>query len=246
MPEVVGEIKAAVEAADKVVDIGGKAANIAEDILDRKQARTIRNNEAKVVLAGDIIQDVEAAVPIVDELVDIGGKMWHLHEEALERKQERKVQNVKDKIEMIHDGIDAAKDIADKVPAALDAVENAKDATVHFAVNFSPMLTKKIKDYLGKDHGSKVKQGSFAECSITNFADKACIFDEANNRSIFLISDNVYSCRFIKEKFRPSKLKTYYYYEIDFTDGDNKYNSYIRVSEKYRKCLEKYVAITTD
>ena len=103
---------------------------------------------------------------------------------------------------------------SDKVPVALGAVENAKNAAVYFAVNFSPMLTKKIKDYLGKDHGSKVKQGSFAECSITNFADKACIFDEANNRSIFLISDNVYSCRFIIEKFRPSKMKTYYLREF--------------------------------
>ena len=192
----------------------------------------------------EIMADIAAGVEIVKEVVNIGDRIYNLYEDALGRKHERKSQEMKDKIRMINDEVDAVENISKKIPSVLDTVENAKKATVDFVVNFSPALTKKIKEHLGKDHGSKVKQGGFAECSITNYADKACIFDEINDRFIFLLADNVTSCRFVKEKFRTSKMKTYYYYEIEFTDGETNYNSYIRVSKKYRECLEKYVSIT--
>lgn len=134
----------------------------------------------------------------------------------------------------------------ENIPDAAEILINAKRAVESVIIELDPALMEKIENYLGTYHGSKVKQGAFAECRIAKYADKACILDEANNRCILLTSENVQSCRFVEEKFKLSRMKTYYYYEIDYTDGSDTYNSYIRVSEKYRKCLEKYVAITTD
>lgn len=97
---------------------------------------------------------------------------------------------------------------------------------------------KWYKKYTSKDRGSKVKKGEFAEASIEMFGDKACIqLDEKGSRVLLLTADNIQSYRFVKEDFKVTRGKTYYYYDIVFRDGTE---SYVRMSKKYRDAMERY------
>ena len=70
------------------------------------------------------------------------------------------------------------------------------------------------------------------------FGDKTCIqLNESGSRVLLLTSENIQSYRFVKEDFKVSKGKTYYYYDIIFRDGSE---SYVRMSKKYRKAMERY------
>lgn len=101
-------------------------------------------------------------------------------------------------------------------------------------------LIKKILKYIGKPHGSKVKEGAFKDCTIELAGDKAFIaVAPKKGKIVWLTSDNIESYRFVKEKERLhyTKYKTYYYYNITFKDGKT---SYVRMRKKYRKAMMKY------
>lgn len=109
------------------------------------------------------------------------------------------------------------------------------------AVLVAPTAFKEAKKYFDKDHGSKVKKGSFQECSIEMFGDKACIVvDEEHGEVVFLTSDTIQSCQYVKEKKRTVGLTrhTYFYYDITFKDGSE---SYVRMRRKYRDAMERYL-----
>lgn len=101
-----------------------------------------------------------------------------------------------------------------------------------------PVAAGQLKKYFSKDHGSKVKMGAYQDCPIGLFGDKACIItNEGNGEVIFLTSDTIQTYRLTKEKFRPARMKTYYYYDITFKDGST---SYVRMSKKYRDAMKRY------
>lgn len=98
-----------------------------------------------------------------------------------------------------------------------------------------PIALKQAKGYWGGNHGSKVKMGAFQECKVEMYGDKACIVIDAEQGEIVLLtSDYIQSYRFIEEKFKKLKMKTYYYYEIVFKDGKE---SYVRMSSKYQDAM---------
>ena len=99
------------------------------------------------------------------------------------------------------------------------------------------VLAKRIVGYQKGNHGSKVKEGAYEDCEIDMYDDKACIIVDADE-IVLLTSDTIESCRFIEEKYRVKKMKTYYYYKIQFKDGQK---SYVRMSKKYRDAMENYL-----
>lgn len=105
----------------------------------------------------------------------------------------------------------------------------------------APNAWGKIKKFLGKNRGSKVKRGAFQDCSIEMFGDKACIVvDEDSGEIIMLTSDTIQTYRYVKEKERTVGLSrhTYFYYDITFKDGSE---SYVRMRKKYLEAIERYM-----
>lgn len=104
-------------------------------------------------------------------------------------------------------------------------------------------VKKKIENYVGKPHGSKVKAGDFKDCTIELAEDKAFIVVKAKKSEIvWLSSEQIQSYRFVKKKkkLRKGKFKTYYYYTITFKDGRE---SYVRMRKKYLKAMKKHTNI---
>ena len=117
-----------------------------------------------------------------------------------------------------------------------EAVQAAKAIVTTLA----PSALSAAKKYWSKDHGSKVKQGAFQECSIEMFGDKACIVvNEDSGEVVMLTSDTIQSYRYVKEKKRTVGLTrhTYFYYDIIFKNGSE---SYVRMRRKYREAMESY------
>lgn len=115
--------------------------------------------------------------------------------------------------------------------------------TVIEVVKLAEMLGfKSIPDllkYFLRNHGSKVKEGAFKDCTIELAGDKAFIaVTPEKGEIVWLTSDNVESYQFVKKKdrFRPIKMSysTYYYYTITFKNGKT---SYVRMRKKYRKAM---------
>ena len=105
----------------------------------------------------------------------------------------------------------------------------------------APVALEEAKKYWSKDHGSKVKEGIFKDCPIDMFGNKACILVEPDAGKIVLLTDKeVEFCEFVKEKFRASRGKKYYYYEIIFKDGNK---SFVRMSSKYRDAMCKHLNV---
>ena len=95
-----------------------------------------------------------------------------------------------------------------------------------------PFALKQITEYLSGNHGSKVKEFAYAECKIARFDNIPCIVvDSGSGKIIPLSSETIEKYTFIKEKKRMVgvKLKTYFYYDITFRNGER---SRIRISRK--------------
>ena len=104
-----------------------------------------------------------------------------------------------------------------------------------------PMVFKKTKKWLEKDHGSKVKEKKYRECPIELFGDMACIITDIEKGEIVLLtSENIKALKFVKEKERGFPLHTYYYYKIEFKDNSE---SYVRMRRKYRDAMLKYTQV---
>lgn len=119
-------------------------------------------------------------------------------------------------------------------------VENAVRGAITVV---GPEIIKRMVKYQKGNHGSKVKRGAYQDCDIEMFGDKACIVVSPDDGKIVLLtSDNIESCTFIKKKtrYRGLKLKDYYYYEIDFKNGEQ---SYVRMRKKYRNAMSNYTTI---
>lgn len=100
-----------------------------------------------------------------------------------------------------------------------------------------PVVLDELIEYGGKPHGSKVKEGAFKDCTIELADDKAFIVATPESGEIvWLTSDYIQSCQFVKEKekLHKGKLKKYYYYNIIFKDGSV---SYVRMRKKYREAM---------
>ncbi len=122
------------------------------------------------------------------------------------------------------------------IPIPPEAIPVAKQIVIALA----PAVLDKARKCWSKDHGSKVKQGAFQECSVEMFGDKACIVvNENNGEVVMLTSDTIQSYRFVKKKERTVGLSrhTYFYYDITFKDGSE---SYVRMRRKYRDAMELY------
>lgn len=103
-----------------------------------------------------------------------------------------------------------------------------------------PIALQQAKKFWSKDHGSKVKEGAFKDCSIEMMGDEACIVVNENSGEIVsLTSEYVQSYTYVKKKERiaPNGIHTYYYYKIIFNDGRK---SYVRMRKKYRNAMENY------
>ncbi len=120
------------------------------------------------------------------------------------------------------------------VPIPPEAIHVAKTIVTALA----PSALSAAKKYWSKDHGSKVKRGAFQDCSIEMFGDKACIVvNEDSGEVVMLTSDTIQSYEYVKEKYKASRMKKYYYYDITFKDGSE---SYVRMSKKYREAMESH------
>ena len=111
------------------------------------------------------------------------------------------------------------------------------NATKKIIVSIAPYLIETGEEYLSKDHGSKVKEGAFKECSIKLIGDKAgIVVNENRGDVVFLTSDYIQSYQYVMDKERTVGLKrhTYYYYNITFKDGSK---SYVRMRRKYRDAM---------
>ena len=118
-------------------------------------------------------------------------------------------------------------------------VKAAGKAAKKIVTAVGPDAVKHVVKYQKGNHGSKVKRGAYQDCKVEMFGDKACIVtDPDSGEVVFLTSDFIESCRFIEEKFKKARMKTYYYYEIVFKDGQQ---SYVRMSSKYRDAMENYL-----
>lgn len=96
-----------------------------------------------------------------------------------------------------------------------------------------------LKNHMGKTKGSKVKDGAYKDCAIEVDPNEEYAFivvDMSRGEVIYLTSDTIQSCQFLKEdkKLHKGKFKTYYYYNIFFKDGSR---SYIRMRRKYRDAM---------
>lgn len=130
--------------------------------------------------------------------------------------------------------------IAERFPKMMDATDEGAANIVttigEIIVKYIGDLPEIIKTEIKKDHGSKVKVGRFHDCSIVFAGTKSCIVVDAEQHElVYLTPECVLCSRYVEKKFRPSRAKTYYYYEIIFKDGTE---SYVRVSEKHRQNLE--------
>lgn len=130
--------------------------------------------------------------------------------------------------------------IAERLPKMMDAADegaaNIVAAIGEIIVKYIGDLPETIKAELKKDHGSKVKVGRFHDCSIVFAGTKSCIVVDAEQHElVYLTPEYVLCSRYVEKKFRLSRGKTYYYYEIIFRDGTE---SYVRVSEEHRQNLE--------
>lgn len=100
----------------------------------------------------------------------------------------------------------------------------------------APTAWNELKKYFGKPHGSRVKRGAYQDHLIEMFGDKSCIVvDNHSGEVIFLTSDTIQRCRFIKKKKSLRNMKNYYYYNITFKDGNE---SYVKMRKKYRNAME--------
>lgn len=90
-----------------------------------------------------------------------------------------------------------------------------------------------------KKRGSKVKDGAYKDCAIEMIGDKAVIVSKETYKVIELTSEYIESYQFLKEKERIVNFKqhTYYYYFINFKDGER---SYVRMRRKYRDAMKMY------
>lgn len=100
-------------------------------------------------------------------------------------------------------------------------------------------IRKRVLDYAGKPHGSKVKDGAYKDCLIELDSKEEYAFivvDMSQGEVVYLTSDTIQSYEFLKEdkKLRKGKFKTYYYYNIIFKDGSR---SYVRMRKKYRDAM---------
>lgn len=219
----------AVAVADKGVDIADKAVDVAGkgvEIIDEHKAREQQRKFAAI-----------------KEGVDIGGQIVDIATAYMRNKQDMENEQRIEDLKYLQMKINVINDIIDRAPEAINNISNAGSELINaFIIAKNDFV--RLKDALNlKDHGSKVKMGLFAECSIDRYADRVCIIDKDNGLYIPLTSNNVKKCRYIEEKVRPTKMKKYYYYEIIFNDGNS---SYVRMSDKYRKYLEKYNEIYSD
>lgn len=128
------------------------------------------------------------------------------------------------------------------IPIPPEAIVAATDLAKKGLVTIiAPAVLKEVKKYWKKDHGSKVKEGTYKNCSIDMFADKACILvDSEQGQIVLLTNSEIESCRFVKEKFKVNRGKNYYYFEIYFKDGNH---SYVRMSKKYRDAMYRYTTV---
>lgn len=123
-------------------------------------------------------------------------------------------------------------------PIPPQVIPIAKEAAQKIVVVLAPAALAKAKRYWSKDHGSKVKRGAFQECSVEMFGDKACIVvNEDSGEVVMLTSETIQTYRYVKEKYKTSRMKKYYYYDITFKDGSE---SYVRMSKKYQEAMERY------
>ena len=123
-------------------------------------------------------------------------------------------------------------------PIPPQVIPIAMEAAQKIVVVLAPAALAKAKRYWSKDHGSKVKRGAFQECSVEMFGDKACIVvNEDSGEVVMLTSETIQTYRYVKEKYKTSRMKKYYYYDITFKDGSE---SYVRMSKKYQEAMERY------
>lgn len=123
--------------------------------------------------------------------------------------------------------------------------EIAIGIALNVVTELSPTVLNKLKNQIGKPHGSKVKEGKFKDCTIELADDKAFIAVTVTDKKgeiVWLTSENIKDYQFVKKKkkFRKGKLKTYYYYTITFKDNSS---SYVRMRKKYCKAMKKYTQV---
>lgn len=128
-----------------------------------------------------------------------------------------------------------------------EVIDNSPEVTdvppevISILTKLGSIAEEKLLEYFSKDHGSKVKLGAYTECPVAMFGDKACIVVNAKNGEVvFLTSDTIQSCNYIKKKKRLVGviIRKYYYYDIKFKDGSE---SYVRMRKKYRKAMLRHM-----
>lgn len=176
----------------------------------------------------------------IEILANAGGnvaeKVVEIEGELQDQKNEQRIADLEYK-KALADYID------ERLAKAPENIHNA-EATVIAALEASTNVWEKLRGTIKiKDHGSKVKEGVFAECPIDDVGEVRIIIDETHKNDIMLTSATVKECVYLKEKERQRglKKKMYYYYKITFVDDQE---CYIRISEKYRNILVKEVKVT--
>lgn len=186
-------------------------------------------------------------IEIADKGADVGKKIIALRREVLADNDEhnKNVQELNNNQRM--DDLDYAEKAVDVIGNAMEKapviIHNAGDTAIA-ALQESTRIWKEIKSHIRiKDHGSKVKEGVYAESSIDDVGHVRIIIDKSHKHDVLLTPENVLECEFLKEKERTVafKKKMYYYYRVTFVD---KQVCYIRISKKLKNILINTIKIT--
>ncbi len=218
LKEGVESAEKGLEIADQVLDIRAKY----EKIKDEKYFRELKLLMEKISI---IERRADVGINFADKTMDlfikgVDAKEKHQAEKNLRRDEERQRE-----LELRMAYFDAA------VKRGL--VPNSTVIT-GFEDVWNKVSEEESKEN-PKDHGSKVKEGVFAECSIEMFDDKAGIIVNRDKQEVVMLTrDNILSCKFVKSKKRGIKLQTYYYYHITFHDGQK---CQARMRKKYRNAM---------
>lgn len=198
------------------------------------------NYNAGIEAGKGVVEIGKGVAEIGEKVVDICEKVLEANDEHNKNVQELNNNQRMDDLDCTEKTVDVIGNVMEKAPVI---IHNAGDTAIE-ALQESTRIWKEIKSHIHiKDHGSKVKEGVYAESSIDDVGHVRIIIDKSHKHDVLLTPENVLECEFLKEKERTVALnkKMYYYYRVTFVD---KQVCYIRINIKLKKILENTIEIT--
>lgn len=220
-------IKEGVEVVENGIELGDQVLDLVAKYNQTKDEKYYRELKLHMEEIDVIERTADVGLKLLDGAMGLIIKGVDARENYQAKKRLRKDEENKNELEMRLKYHDAALERGIEVnPEVISGFE-------HVWEKVSKEETKERLKKEPKDHGSKVKEGVFAECSIEMFDNQAgIIVNKETQEVVMLTSDNVFSCKLVKSKIR--MMKKYYYYHITFHDGQK---CLARMRKKYRDAI---------